>query len=547
MSCPKCGTETVAAWRSGSAERVPEVGASEADAVTPSPPQATWSVGGPDSPWSPPDVPALGPEDRPRANRTLPVLAATFLLALLVAGGVGVYQLTGGASAPSRWDERVAPIAERVAALRGLAFKHPVKVNYLSAKSFEKKLTISPADLTKERTEIDQANGLLRAAGLFGADVDIAEELNTARTADTLAFYDPDSKQVFIRGTGPFTIETRVTLAHELTHVLQDQHFDLPKLEKRADESSSGSSDALRALIEGDAVRIEKRYLADQSATDRRRYDQLSSQGSAQASQRTQDVPAVVDSFFSAPYVFGPQVTRVLEIVDGNSGIDAALSGPTPSTRIYFDPTAVNDAPAVPPVPALRAGEEKIASSSGSDDQFDDFTLYLMLAARMERPTALRAADAYSAGSEVLYTRAGRTCFRASIAGRSSHANAYLAATLRRWTKTMPAARIDTTADTTVFESCDPGPKAETPSDAHIREAIALAAGRNAFTATIADEAGSGVLGACVARLLVEYADFRDALVHGDADAMRTPSPLMLSESLDAGSRCRANHQAGLP
>ena len=35
-----------------------------------------------------------------------------------------------------------------------------------------------------------------------------------------------------MRGDGPFTVETRVTLAHELTHVLQDQHFDLQKLDK---------------------------------------------------------------------------------------------------------------------------------------------------------------------------------------------------------------------------------------------------------------------------------------------------------------------------
>ncbi len=292
------------------------------------------------------------------------------LLAVLVVGGVGVYALTGAAGHPSRWDEQVAPIAARVEALRGLTFKHPVKVNYLSAQSFEKKVTTSPADLTKRRTEIDQATALLRAAGLFGADVDLADAVNTTQAADTIAFYDPDNEQIYVRGSGAFTVETRVTLAHELTHVLQDQHFDLPKLEKRADASASGSSDALRALVEGDAVRIEKLYLGTQSSADKRLYAGLSAHGSAEATQRTQHVPAVVESFFSAPYIFGPEVVRVLEVTGGNSAIDAALAGPTPSTRIYLDPTAINDAPQTPPIPTLRAGEKKITTSSGSDDQF---------------------------------------------------------------------------------------------------------------------------------------------------------------------------------
>ena len=413
-------------------------------------------------------------------GRVLPGLAVIALLAVLVVGGVAVYALTGNAGHPSHWDAQVAPIAARVETLRGLTFEHPVKVSYLSVQSFEKKLTTSPAELAKQRKEIEQATALLRAAGLFGADVDLADAVNTTQAADTLAFYDPDTKQIYVRGTGAFTVETRVTLAHELTHVLQDQHFDLRKLDKRADASKSGSSDALRALVEGDAVRVEKLYLADQSQADKVLYARLSADGSAEAKQRTQDLPAVVDAFFSAPYIFGPEVVRVLEATDGNAAIDAALTGPTPSTRIYLDPTAAGDAPAIPPVPSLRADEKKIKMSS-DDDQFDDFLLYLMLSARLEPLTALRAADAYSSGSEALYTSSGRTCFRASIAGRSTRANTYLGATLRRWTETMPDARVDTTGETTVFESCDPGARAATPSDAHIREAIALAAGRDAL------------------------------------------------------------------
>ena len=45
----------------------------------------------------------------------------------------------------------------------------------------------------------------------------------------TLAFYDPTDERVRVRGT-EMTVGLEVTLVHELTHALQDQHFDLERL-----------------------------------------------------------------------------------------------------------------------------------------------------------------------------------------------------------------------------------------------------------------------------------------------------------------------------
>jgi hypothetical protein len=466
------------------------------------------------------------------------VVAAVVVLAVVVLGG-------GGASYPAQWDPQIATIAARVEALRGLTFKHPVKVNYLNASVFEKKLTAKPADLKKQRKQIEQATGLLRAAGLVGAGVDVAAAANTTHAADTAAFYDFHTKQIYLR-TGSFTVETRVTLAHELTHVLQDQHFDLAKLQRRADASKTGSSDALTALIEGDANRIEGRYLAEQSLADRRAYDRLSTQSSGRAGARTKSVPAIVDTSFSAPYIFGPQVIRMLEAGGGNTAIDNALTGPVPSTRIYLDPTAVHvTATMPPPIPALRPGEKKLTVFSANDDSFDNFTFYLLLAARLDRPTALLAADAYATGSEVLYTRAGVPCFRAAIVGMTPDSTPYLASVLRRWTLTVPDAALESAAGPVVFRACDPGARAATPSDAAIREAAGLAVGRDPLTATFVGLRMENDVAACVARVLVQQPDVANALLRGDS--LNNPTRQTLQESALAGNTCRTNRLAGLP
>jgi len=59
------------------------------------------------------------------------LLATLVGLAVAAAGGFWLYE-HDWTTYPSSWDARVAPIAARVEVLRGLKFKHPVRVTYLS-------------------------------------------------------------------------------------------------------------------------------------------------------------------------------------------------------------------------------------------------------------------------------------------------------------------------------------------------------------------------------------------------------------------------------
>ncbi len=481
------------------------------------------------------------------ANHRWPVVVAIFgsvVIAAAVAIVAFLLFTSDGPSYPSHWDVRVAPIATRVEELRGLNFEHPVAINYLSEADFEKRLTSTPEELKKQRREIEDATALFRAIGFIGAKVDLSNAVNETQAADTIAFYDEQTRAIYVRGKGAFTVATRVTFAHELTHVLQDQHFDLAKLRKRANDSKTGSSDALTALVEGDAVRIEHLYLSQQTPADRREYTRLSARGSDQANKRTEDIPAVVGTYFSAPYVFGPQVVRVLESSGGNTAINAALTGPTLTTRIYLDPTATSPAPLPPPVPALNAGEKKLSTSTSDDDNFDDFTLYLMLGARLDRPTALQAADAYSAGSEVLYRRSGVTCFRAAIVGRTATANAFLRTVLAHWVAGMPDAAIDSSGPPIEFHSCDSGSRATTPSATAVNEATALAAGRDEIVAEFVGQHIPTDLASCAARLLVTQPHIRADVLHNTS---KTPRTEVVQLAAIAGRTCRTNPEAGIP
>jgi hypothetical protein len=484
-------------------------------------------------------------EGHPRRRRGFVFPAFVVLVvAALVVGAVALAS-SREPKHPAAWNARVRSIAARVEALRGLSFQHPVKVGFLAPSDFESKLAADADDLAERRRQAERTAALMRAMGLLGTEVDLARAETLTRAADTLAYYDDDTEQVYVRGTGRLAVDQRVALAHELTHALQDQLFDLNKLGKRAQTSNAGSLDAFQALVEGDATRVQNLFLDGLTQAERDEYA-LRSLAAQQAGQaRTANVPAVVRAAFGAPYAFGEPVTQAIAAGGGNASVDAALDGPPPSTRIYFDPGAVKQARPIPQVPDLLDGEQRLPELADGDDHFDNFAFYLMLAAKLDLPTALRAADAFSTGSQITYTRGGRTCFRAAIDGVTRSSSTYLSEVLGRWAATMPRAGVSFTATGVLLHSCDPGDRAVTPEDARIQQAVRVVAGRDELVVVLARQPLPIGLAVCAARVLVQQPDFRDAILRGAG--FDQPTPQMVEASTAAGRTCRANPKAGVP
>jgi hypothetical protein len=91
--------------------------------------------------------------------------------------------------------------------------------------------------------------------GMVEGKLDLLAKVNQLAAASTLAFYDFTKKEIVIPGQ-TLDVEQRVTLAHELTHTLDDEHFNLTKVRKVGDKYDT---DAVTALVEGDAVSVENK------------------------------------------------------------------------------------------------------------------------------------------------------------------------------------------------------------------------------------------------------------------------------------------------
>lgn len=450
--------------------------------------------------WTNPPPPPLTAGSAPDARGDRAPMWALVLSVIVIAavamGGAWLV-LSGGEDHPDRWDDRVGPLAAWVADARGLDFEHPVYVNFLTEAEYTSAATTAePTTAEADEAMVDMVS-LLRALGLVSGDVDLTDSVNTLNDTGTLAFYQPSDGQVYVRGT-TLTPALRVTLVHELVHVLQDQHFDL----ERAGDDDADPHGTLRAVAEGDAGRIEDLYVAEELTDDERAaYEEESAAtGQDAVDQIADEVPDGLTAMFAAPYVFGePFVTHLVE-VGGSGDIDRALEDP-PSSRVLFDPRLWGtddevDAPveAVPP-----AGVEELDSGFVGAP-----SLYLVLVARSSPQEALAAVDAVSGDHYVSYRDGSRVCVRTALVGRDDAAETLLEGVLDTWVAQSPAGAASVSRDrngAVQFQTCDPGEEATAPVVS--LDSLALPVVRTVLHTTIVGSGGNEAQSACVLDLVV--------------------------------------------
>lgn len=249
------------------------------------------------------------------------LVAALVAIGALVGGGDGSSQ---GAAAGTGYDRaRVDRIAARVEELRGLRFKRPVAVEVVSAAEARRTglAELDRAGSARER-RIDEE--VLKLIGLLPADADLRQVASLVYGEQVAGFYDPrNGRLALVRGAGV----DDVTLAHELAHALEDQHFDLERLGESRDDDRAAAE---QALVEGTATLVMSEY-ARRWPTDTPVGDLLA--GLTQISGSTPLPPYVMRSLVF-PYLQGERFASALRDTTGGDWrlVDLALRARPPAT-----------------------------------------------------------------------------------------------------------------------------------------------------------------------------------------------------------------------
>jgi hypothetical protein len=143
--------------------------------------------------------------------------------------------------------------------LRELSILRSVKSGAQSRGEIER-MVIKNLDTETTPAEMHAAEVLLKVFGLAPKDFAYRSFLIKLLTEQVAGYYDPKAQQFYLADWIELEGQKPV-MAHELTHALQDQHFNL----KRFENWPKGDSDAelaVHALIEGDATLAMTLYMA---------------------------------------------------------------------------------------------------------------------------------------------------------------------------------------------------------------------------------------------------------------------------------------------
>lgn len=152
-----------------------------------------------------------------------------------------------------------AAVLKETSELRELSILKEVKSGAQSRDEIQR-MIVKNLDTDTTPAEMHAAEVLLKAFGLAPKEFAYRSFLINLLTEQVAGYYDPKAQQFYLADWIELEGQKPV-MAHELTHALQDQHFNLKRFEKWP-RGDSDAQLAAHALIEGDATLAMTFYMA---------------------------------------------------------------------------------------------------------------------------------------------------------------------------------------------------------------------------------------------------------------------------------------------
>lgn len=232
-------------------------------------------------------------------------------------------------------------IEDKAAAIRGLVVKEDVPELYITPQQLHDYFAahIGEGYSIEEAQQDEMIAWLMRL--IKQRDVDLEKKAVEVHTEGILGFYSPDTNQLFVLGEADnMDPDTRATLAHEFTHALQDQHFDLVRLIQQFSHDSDRRL-AMRALVEGDATMSDLLYTYYHEQIDYSKQEKESvavSNAQEQSSEEEDMEGMYVARTIYFPYIQGSDFVYELTRVGGYSTINQTFQDPPVSSEQIMHP-----------------------------------------------------------------------------------------------------------------------------------------------------------------------------------------------------------------
>jgi hypothetical protein len=244
--------------------------------------------------------------------------------------------------------QQVDELITQTEQVRELTFLEPPTVTIVD----DQELADKVRQLISEDIDLDQVatdTALEELLGLVPDGTDLVALYEALYGEQVLGFYDGETKELVVPSTGGQLSELqKVTLVHELTHALTDQHYSFTDLTDRLDQDERYDAlSALQAVAEGDATLTELHYVAGLSS------DEKSAVIAGSLGQDTSvydSAPRFIQDLLVYPYSAGLSLLETLWTPqEGFLNIDEAYLDPPATTEQVLHPEKyASREPAIP-------------------------------------------------------------------------------------------------------------------------------------------------------------------------------------------------------
>lgn len=311
-------------------------------------------------------------------------------------------------------DAIVARVLVEVARLRELAVKGKVKGETVGRQQMVEQVRQQIRREIPAPVMLAQ-NDLLFALGVVPASFDYEKSVLELMGTQLAGFYEPRSKTMYL-AEDLVGMERHATLAHELVHALQDQHYDLGAKIKFKEDATDAQS-AVHALAEGDATSamLDQMLMArGMKATDLSdSMISLEARGGIEMAPDAAGVPSLLKRSVVSPYVDGVELVHWARRRGGWAAVDAIWRKPPVSTEQLLHPDKYLAGEA-PEVIALPVAPKKGPNTVIYRDVLGEQSVRIVLEEWMPRRSAVEAAAGW-AGDRIAVFRDGE---RAAMAWR---------------------------------------------------------------------------------------------------------------------------------
>jgi len=197
------------------------------------------------------------------ARKLLTPLAAVAFAALALASGASA---TGQRARPAVVNPKTVAVREateevlkETSEIRKLPILRQVRSGAQTREEIERMLVRSLNDSASPE-ELQSSEVALKKLGLAPADFQLRPFIIKLLTEQVAGYYDSKTQEFYLADWIELDLQ-RPVMAHELTHALQDQHFNLRRFNKWPKHDSDADL-AAHALIEGDASLLMIHYIA---------------------------------------------------------------------------------------------------------------------------------------------------------------------------------------------------------------------------------------------------------------------------------------------